>query len=248
MKILIIIPTYNEIENIENLINTIFSLHNDFTILVIDDGSPDGTAQKVMELKQQLFNDRLFIECRPCKMGLGTAYIKGFQWGLERDYDYYFEIDADFSHNPNDLIRLLDKACNEQFDVVVGSRYVKGGSIEGWPWERKFYSFGGSLFARIITWIPIKDTTAGFVCYRKSVLQKMNLNSIQQKGYGFQIEMKFLAWKLGFKLTEIPILFKDRILGTSKMSSKIIFEAFFNVLKMQYAYLMGKYLKEKSHE
>ncbi len=248
MKILIVIPTYNEIENIENLIHTILSLHPDFTILVIDDGSPDGTAHKVLELKERTFQERLFIECRKSKMGLGTAYIKGFLWGLERDYDYFFEIDADFSHNPSDLLRLLDKAHKENFDVVVGSRYVKGGSIEGWPWERKFYSYGGSLFARIITWIPIKDTTAGFVCYRKKVLQKMNLNSIQQKGYGFQIEMKFLAWKLGFKLTEIPILFKDRILGTSKMSSKIIYEAFFNVVKMQFLYLIGKYLGKKSHE
>ncbi|MDI9338442.1 MAG: polyprenol monophosphomannose synthase [Alphaproteobacteria bacterium] len=247
MKLLVIIPTYNEIENIEKLIHYIFKLPSHFDILIIDDNSPDGTAQIVKNLIKTDYSTRLHIIERSGKLGLGTAYILGFKWGLERNYNYLFEMDADFSHNPDDLERLIETA-KKGYDLVVGSRYIRGGGIEGWPLNRWIYSYGGSIFAKMVTFLPIKDTTAGFVCYHKNVLNKMNLNTLNQKGYGFQIEMKYLAWKLGFKLKEIPITFKDRILGTSKMNNSIIYEAFYNVVKMQWTYLKGQYLKNKSNQ
>lgn len=231
-KNLVIIPTYNEIENIEKMIRTVFGLPTRIEILIVDDGSPDGTADKVKEL-QQKFPNQLHIEERQGKLGLGTAYIHGFKWALINNYDYIFEMDCDFSHNPQDLIRLLE-ACENGADVAVGSRYCKGGQISNWPIGRILMSYFASVYVRFILWLPVKDTTAGFKCYRKKVLETIELDRIKFMGYAFQIEMKYRAYKKGFKIQEVPILFTDRILGVSKMSTKIFKEAFLGVLQMRF--------------
>lgn len=232
MEKLVIIPTYNEKENIELIIKAIIDLNQGYDILIIDDGSPDGTADIVRSL-QSSFPTHLFLEERQGKLGLGTAYIKGFKWGLDRGYSYIFEMDADFSHDPADLDRLYE-ACKEGgADLAIGSRYVRGGAIENWPFSRKFISKGGAWYTRLITWMPIKDPTAGFVCYTKKVLSAINLNDIRFVGYAFQIEMKFKTWKLGLKITEVPITFRDRLHGASKMTKGIIQEGIAGVLHMQ---------------
>lgn len=231
MKNLVIIPTYNEIENIEKMVRTVFALARSFDLLIVDDGSPDGTAEKVKEL-QKVYPNQLHLEERKGKLGLGTAYIHGFKWAITRGYDYIFEMDCDFSHNPTDLIRLLE-ACESNADVAVGSRYCKGGRVHNWPIGRILMSYFASVYARLILWLPVKDTTAGFICYRKKVLETINLDSIEFMGYAFQIEMKYTAHKKGFKIIEVPISFTDRVLGVSKMSTKIFKEAFFGVLSMR---------------
>ena len=229
---LVIIPTYKEKENIANIIKAIFDLDKNYHILIIDDNSPDGTAEIVKSLIQE-YPNKLFLEQRTGKLGLGTAYIKGFKWGLERGYEYLIEMDADFSHNPADLERLY-LACKEGgADVAIGSRYVKGGKVENWPFSRILISMGGALYTRIITWMPVKDPTAGFVCYRSKVLSTIDLDKVRFVGYAFQIEMKFKSWKLGFNLQEVFITFKDRIYGASKMSKGIIKEGIVGVLSMQ---------------
>ncbi len=230
---LVIIPTYNEIENIEKMIRTVFSLPNPFHILIVDDGSPDGTANKVKELQVEFF-DKLFIQERKGKLGLGTAYIHGFKWALAKNYDFIFEMDCDFSHNPNDLIR-LQQACENGADVAVGSRYVKGGNVSNWDNKRIFLSYCASIYVRMILWIKVKDTTAGFKCYKRKVLQTINLDAIKFMGYAFQIEMKYRAYKKGFKIAEVPITFIDRVEGVSKMSTKIFKEAFLGVLQMRFS-------------
>ena len=232
MDKIVIIPTFNEKENIEAIINAVLALENNFHVLVIDDGSPDGTANIVRSLIPR-YPGRLFLEERKGKLGLGTAYIHGFKWSLRKGYEYIFEMDADFSHNPQDLIRLFE-ACSNGADVAVGSRYVKGGKLENWPADRILLSKGASIYTRIITGIPVKDTTAGFVCYRRKVLESINLDNIKFIGYAFQIEMKFISWKLGFKIVEVPITFIDRKLGTSKMNKGIIEEGVLGVLKMKW--------------
>ncbi|MES2132810.1 MAG: polyprenol monophosphomannose synthase [Bacteroidota bacterium] len=231
-KNLVIIPTYNEIENIEKMVHTVFSLPREFEILIVDDGSPDGTAAKVKELQKQ-YTGKLHIEERKGKLGLGTAYIHGFKWALARDYDYVFEMDCDFSHNPADLVRLLE-ACEKGADVAVGSRYVKGGKVDNWPIGRILMSYFASVYVRMILWIPVKDTTAGFKCYRRKVLETIDLDLIKFMGYAFQIEMKYRAVKKGFKIVEVPIMFTDRVLGVSKMSTKIFKEAFIGVVQMRF--------------
>lgn len=231
MDKLVIIPTYNEKENIEKIIRKVCSLEGNFHILIVDDGSPDGTAAIVKSLQTE-FSDRLHIAERSDKQGLGTAYIFGFKWALEKGYKYIFEMDADFSHNPDDLIRLYD-ACKNGADVSVGSRYTSGGKIKNWPFDRIFISFGASVYVRMITWMPVKDCTAGFVCYKRDVLEKLPLDKVQFIGYAFQIEMKYRAWKLGFKIKEVPITFVDRKEGVSKMSKGIVKEAIFGVWKMR---------------
>ena len=232
MSKLIIIPTYNEKENIEKIILKVFSLDVDFDILIVDDGSPDGTANIVKET-QKTYPKKLHIVERTGKLGLGTAYIFGFKWALKNNYDYIFEMDADFSHDPDDLIRLY-KACHEEKgDVAIGSRYIKGVNIVNWPMSRLLMSFFASKYVKIITGMPIHDSTAGFKCYKRSVLEKINLEKIQFVGYAFQIEMKFTAWKYGFNVVEVPVIFTDRQEGASKMSGGIFFEAFFGVMKMK---------------
>ena len=232
MANLIIIPTYNEIENIENIIRKIFSLDELFEILIIDDGSPDGTAQNVKELQSE-FSNKLFLEERTGKLGLGTAYIHGFKWALEKDYEFVFEMDADFSHDPDDLPRLLE-ACQENGgDLAIGSRYVKGVNIVNWPMSRLLMSYFASKYVKTITGMPIHDSTAGFKCYKRKVLEKINLDRIEFVGYAFQIEMKFKAWKHGFNIIEVPVIFTDRQEGNSKMSGGIFYEALFGVIKMK---------------
>ena len=232
MANLIIIPTYNEIENIENIIRKIFSLDELFEILIIDDGSPDGTAQNVRELQSE-FSNKLFLEERTGKLGLGTAYIHGFKWALEKDYEFVFEMDADFSHDPDDLPRLLE-ACQENGgDLAIGSRYVKGVNIVNWPMSRLLMSYFASKYVKTITGMPIHDSTAGFKCYKRKVLEKINLDKIEFVGYAFQIEMKFKAWKHGFNIIEVPVIFTDRQEGNSKMSGGIFYEALFGVIKMK---------------
>ncbi len=231
-KALVVIPTYNEIENIEKLLQAIFSLPQQFDVLVVDDNSPDLTALKVQELVSQ-YPNRLFLEQRKGKMGLGTAYIHGFKWGLERDYDYIFEMDADFSHDPNDLPRLLHACEIEGFDVAIGSRYKTGVNVVNWPISRVLLSLGASKYVRWITGMKIYDTTAGFVCYRREVLERINLDKIQFVGYAFQIEMKYKAYLSKFKIIEVPVIFTDRTRGESKMSSGIISEAIFGVISMR---------------
>lgn len=230
---LIIIPTYNEKENIEKIIRKIFSLEKLFHILVIEDGSPDGTAKIVKDLQKE-FKDSLFIEERSGKLGLGTAYIHGFKWALKKDYKYIFEMDADFSHNPADLIRLYDACKNQGADVSIGSRYSKGVNVVNWPMKRVLLSYFASKYVRFITRIPVHDTTAGFVCYKRNVLETIKLHKIRFVGYAFQIEMKFKAWKHAFKIQEVSVIFTDRTEGTSKMSDGIIFEALFGVIKMRF--------------
>ena len=231
-KKLVIIPTYNEIENIEAIIRKVFSLQGEFQVLVIDDGSPDGTASAVKTLMQE-FPGKLHIIERSCKQGLGTAYIAGFKWALERDYDYVFEMDADFSHNPDDLIRLWKACADEGADLSIGSRYCKGISVVDWPIGRIVMSYFASTYVRAVLGMKIFDTTAGFVCYSRKVLETMNLDGVRMKGYGFQIEMKYTAYRLKFKLSEVPIVFTNRQKGTSKMSSGIFGEAFWGVLKLR---------------
>ena len=232
MSKLIIIPTYNEKENIEKIILKVFSLDIDFDILIVDDGSPDGTAEIVKKI-QKTYSKKLHIVERTGKLGLGTAYIFGFKWALKNNYDYIFEMDADFSHDPDDLIRLYKACHDEKGDVAIGSRYIKGVNIVNWPMSRLLMSFFASKYVKIITGMPIQDSTAGFKCYKRSVLEKINLEKIQFVGYAFQIEMKFTAWKYGFNVVEVPVIFTDRQEGASKMSGGIFFEAFFGVIQMK---------------
>ena len=234
MSNIVIIPTYNEIENIEQIIRKVFSLSKVFHLLIVDDGSPDGTADKVKQLQLE-YSDKLFILERKGKQGLGTAYIAGFKWCLAKGYEYIYEMDADFSHNPNDLERLHDACANDGFDIAVGSRYVNGGKVENWPMNRILISYGASVYVRLITWMPVKDCTAGFVCYSRKVLETIDLDSIQFIGYAFQIEMKYRAWKKGFKIKEIPITFVDRKEGISKMTKGIVKEAIIGVWKMKFS-------------
>jgi dolichol-phosphate mannosyltransferase len=241
LKNLVIIPTYNEKENIASIIEKVMGLPSAFQVLVVDDGSPDGTADIVEGLMGK-HPQRIHIQKRSGKLGLGTAYIHGFKWAIKNDFDYIIEMDADFSHNPLDLERLL-AACENGADVSVGSRYVQGGQTENWPLDRKIYSLGGSAYTRIITGMPVKDPTAGFVCYKRKVLDEINFDTIQFIGYAFQIEMKFAAWKLGFKIKEVPITFVDRKIGVSKMSKGIIKEAIFGVLNMQWQSSTGRFIK-----
>ena len=229
---LIVIPTYNEIENIEAIIKAVFAQNDEFHILIVDDNSPDGTADKVREL-QNIYPNRLFLEVRTEKKGLGTAYIYGFQWALARDYEYIFEMDADFSHNPTDLLRLYE-ACQQGADVAIGSRYVKGVNVVNWPLQRILLSYGASIYVRVITGMKIKDPTAGFVCYHRRVLESIDLNTIRFVGYAFQIEMKYRAYLKKFKITEVPIIFTDRTKGKSKMNKSIIREAIFGVIGMRF--------------
>ena len=239
---LVIIPTYNEIENIQIILKAIFSLQLNFHVLVVDDQSPDGTADAVKQLMEnKAYKDQLFIKERRGKLGLGTAYIAGFKWAIENGYEYIFEMDADFSHKPTDLERLY-KTCKEDgYDVAIGSRYVKGGSIVNWPLDRHIYSKGGALYTRLITFMPVKDPTAGFICYKRKVLESINLDEIKFVGYAFQIEMKFTAWKLGFRIKEVSIAFEDRKIGTSKMSGRILKEGVLGVLAIQYKSLFNDY-------
>ena len=237
---IVIIPTYNERENIENIIRAVFALKHGFHILVIEDGSPDGTAAIVKTLQQE-FPERLFMVERKGKLGLGTAYIAGFKWALQRGYEYVFEMDADFSHNPQDLPRLY-RACSEEgADVAIGSRYVSGVNVVNWPMGRVLMSYFASKYERFITGLPIHDTTAGFVCYRRRVLETINLDGIRFKGYAFQIEMKFTAYKCGFKVKEVPVIFINRELGTSKMNSSIFGEAVFGVIRLKWNSWFHKY-------
>ena len=239
MPNIVIIPTYREKENIEAIIKTISSLSIPFDILIIDDNSPDGTADIVKNLQPSMPN--LHIIERPGKLGLGTAYISGFKWALEKDYSYIFEMDADFSHDPNDLIRLY-RACNDNgADLAIGSRYISGVNVVNWPLSRVIMSYVASIYVRIVTGMKIMDTTAGFKCYKREVLENIKPNHIRSVGYGFQIEMKFTAWKLGYKIVEIPIIFTDRKLGTSKMSGGIFNEALWGVLRMKIRSIFTKY-------
>ena len=236
---IVIIPTYNEIENIEAIIRAVFALEKEFDILVVDDNSPDLTALKVKGLQEE-FKDRLFLEVRKQKSGLGTAYIHGFKWCLERSYQYIIEMDADFSHNPKDLERLYDACHNTEADVAIGSRYSNGVNVVNWPLGRVLLSYMASVYVRMITRMKIQDTTAGFVCYRRNVLEKIDLENIKFVGYAFQIEMKFKAFVRKFNIVEIPVIFTDRTKGESKLSSGIISEAIFGVFKMKIKSLFGK--------
>ncbi len=240
MEKIVIIPTYNEKENIASILKAIFSLEQAYHVLIIDDSSPDGTADIVRDL-QQVYKNQLFLEERSGKLGLGTAYIRGFKWSIERGYNFIFEMDADFSHRPSDLQRLYLACKSAGGDVAIGSRYVHGGQIENWPWDRKFYSKGGAFYTRMVTWMPVKDPTAGFVCYRREVLETINFDEIKFVGYAFQIEMKFAAWKLKFKIVEVPITFIDRKLGSSKMNKGILKEGVLGVLKIQWQSLFKNY-------
>ncbi len=229
---LVIIPTYNEKENVEKMLRTVFDLPQPFHVLIVDDGSPDGTAEIVKSLQKE-YEGKLFLEERKGKLGLGTAYIHGFKWALARSYEFIFEMDCDFSHTPADLIRLR-QACLDGADVAVGSRYCSGGKVQNWPLNRIMMSYFASVYVRSVLWVNIKDTTAGFKCYRRKVLQAINLDTIRFIGYAFQIEMKYKAAKLGFKVVEVPIIFVDRLYGVSKMSTKIFKEAFLGVLQMRF--------------
>jgi len=237
---LVIIPTYNEIENVERIIKNVFSLQRDFHILIVDDSSPDGTATKVKEL-QNKYPETLFLIERSGKLGLGTAYITGFEWALTNTYTYIFEMDADFSHNPNDLIRLYNACTKGNADIAIGSRYITGVNVVNWPMSRVLLSWGASKYVSFITGMKIHDTTAGFICYKREVLEKINLDKIKFVGYAFQIEMKFKAYLLKFKIVEVPVIFTDRTRGTSKMSKGIISEAVFGVLTMKFKSLFTKY-------
>lgn len=235
-----IIPTYNERENIEAILQAIHNLQQDFHVLVIDDGSPDGTADIVRSL-QSRFGHTLFLEERAGKQGLGTAYIHGFKWAMAQGYQFIFEMDADFSHSPSDLPRLYEACKQGGADVAIGSRYVRGGGVRNWPRNRVALSKGGSLYTRMILWMPVADQTAGFMCYRKKVLETINLDEIHFVGYAFQIEMKFAAWKLGFRLKEVPILFEDRKFGESKMNRGIVKEGILGVLQLRWFSLFTNY-------
>jgi len=236
---LVIIPTYNEIENIDLIITAVFQLDKEFHILIVDDDSPDKTADKVKGL-QLKYPQKLFLEVRKEKSGLGTAYIHGFKWALANNYEYIFEMDADFSHNPKDLIRLYNTCNSDNADVAIGSRYVKGVNVVNWPLNRVLLSYGASLYVKMITGMRIHDTTSGFICYKREVIKNINLDRIRFVGYAFQIEMKFRAYLSGFKIKEIPIIFTDRIRGTSKMDGKIITEAIYGVLAMKFRSIFSK--------
>ena len=240
MEKLLIIPTYNEKENIESILQAVFNLKQNFHVLIIDDGSPDGTANIVKSLFAK-YPGQLFLEERIGKLGLGTAYILGFNWALAKGYRFVFEMDADFSHDPADLDRLYSACKVGNADVAVGSRYVKSGKIANWPWLRVFISKGGALYTRLITWIPVKDPTAGFVCYKREVLEAINLDEITFVGYAFQIEMKFAAWKLGFRIKEVPITFVDRQFGASKMNKGIVKEGILGVLRLKWMSMFKNY-------
>ncbi|MDX2135998.1 MAG: polyprenol monophosphomannose synthase [Saprospiraceae bacterium] len=231
---LVIIPTYNERDNAEAIVRAVFALPEAFDVLIVDDGSPDGTADIIKALQQDVFAGRLHLLQRTGKLGLGTAYIAGFRWALARRYAFVFEMDADFSHNPNDLVRLLAACRDEGADVAVGSRYCKGGKLENWPMDRIILSRGASLYTSFILWMPVSDPTAGFICYRREVLEAIDLDHIRFVGYAFQVEMKYAAYRLGFRIREVPITFKDREKGQSKMSLNIIREAMLGVLQMRF--------------
>ena len=243
---IVIIPTYNEKENIEKIIRAVFALSKSFHILIIDDGSPDGTASIVKGLMEEEFAGRLFLVERQGKLGLGTAYICGFKWALEHGYNFVFEMDADFSHNPDDLPRLYHACADEGFDVAVGSRYVSGVNVVNWPMGRVLMSYYASRYVQFVTGIPVRDTTAGFKCYRRRVLETVDLDAIRFKGYAFQIEMKFTAYKLGFKIKEVPVIFVNRREGTSKMSGGIFGEALFGVMRLRWAAMSGKIKARKA--
>ena len=242
---IIIIPTYNEKENIENIIRAVFALEKYFHILIIEDNSPDGTADIVKRLQQE-FPERLFMIERKGKLGLGTAYIAGFKWAIEHKYDYIFEMDADFSHNPNDLPRLYNQCANEGYDVAIGSRYVSGVNVVNWPMGRVLMSYFASKYVRFVLGVNIHDTTAGFKCYRREVLETIELDKIRFKGYAFQIEMKYTAYKCGFTIQEVPIIFINRMLGTSKMSGGIFSEALLGVIKLKIGSWTRKYPQKKA--
>ena len=235
----VIIPTYNESENIELIIESVMALESSFHLLIVDDNSPDQTAQKVKVLQSQ-YNNRLFLIERPSKLGLGTAYVQAFKWALQREYQYMFQMDADFSHSPKDLLRLYQCCQNQEIDMVVGSRYVKGVNVVNWPLTRILLSYSASLYVRFLTGMRIYDPTAGFVCYTRKVLEAFNLDQVEFVGYAFQIEMKYKAYKKKFKIKEIPIIFTDRERGTSKLSKGIISEAIFGVIKMRLNTILGK--------
>ena len=241
MERLVIIPTYNEKENVENIIRAVMSLPLDFHVLIIDDGSPDGTADIVKRLQVETYKDSLFLIERAGKLGLGTAYITGFKWAIEHEYDYVFEMDADFSHNPQDLLKLYDACANEGADVAVGSRYITGVNVVNWPMGRVLMSYCASIYVRTVLGVDIRDTTAGFVCYRRQVLETIELDKIRFKGYAFQIEMKFTAHKCGFTIREVPIIFINRVLGTSKMSGGIFSEALLGVIRLKLSSWFRKY-------
>ena len=232
MRNLVIIPTYNELDNIRPMIDKVFSLPEKFDLLVIDDGSPDGTAEIVRE-RQKAYPESLHLIERQGKLGLGTAYLTGFRWALEHGYDYVFEMDCDYSHNPDDLIR-LSAAAAERADLVIGSRYVTGVNVVNWPMKRVLMSYYASAYVRAVTGMPVRDATAGFVCYSAKLLRAMDMDAVEMKGYGFQVEMKYTAWKLGFRIKEVPIIFTERTQGASKMSGGIFREAFFGVLKLRF--------------
>ncbi len=244
---LVIIPTYNEKENIENIIKKIFSFPKEFEILIVDDNSPDGTSSIVKSLQQHHSTNLHLIE-RESKLGLGTAYITGFKWALNHNYDYIIEMDADFSHNPDDLIHLYNACAKDNADMSIGSRYKSGVNVVDWPIGRVLMSYCASIYVRLITGMNIKDTTAGFKCYKRRVLQTIDLDNIKSKGYAFQIEMKFTAWKYGFNIIEIPIVFTDRKKGTSKMSGGIFNEAIWGVIKMKWCSLFKKYSNYSAHK
>lgn len=237
---IVIIPTYNEKENIEAIIRKVMSLEGDFHILIIEDNSPDGTADIVKNLISE-FSERIFMIERAGKLGLGTAYIEGFKWSLEKGYNYIFEMDADFSHNPDDLIRLYDTCKTQGADVAIGSRYISGINVVNWPIGRVLMSYYASAYVRVITGMKIKDTTAGFKCYSRKVLETIELNKIHFKGYAFQVEMKFTAWKFGFDIVEVPIIFTDRQKGKSKMNSSIFGEAVFGIIRMKWQSFFKNY-------
>ena len=244
MKNLVIIPTYNEKENIEAIITAVMELPIEYHVLVIDDGSPDGTAAIVKELMANTYAGKLHLVERSGKLGLGTAYLAGFKWAIEHQYDYIFEMDADFSHNPQDLLKLYDACANQGADVAIGSRYVSGVNVVNWPMGRVLMSYFASKYVRLVLGIDIHDTTAGFVCYRREVLETIELDKIRFKGYAFQIEMKYTAHKCGFKIQEVPIIFVNRVLGTSKMSGGIFSEALLGVVKLRISSWTRKYPKK----
>lgn len=237
---LVIIPTFNELENIQEMVQTVMALEEDFSLLIIDDGSPDGTAAVVKSL-QSTYPDRLHLLERKGKLGLGTAYITGFKWALARSYDFIFEMDCDFSHDPKDLIRLYDSVKDRNYDLAIGSRYITGVNVVNWPIGRVLMSYFASVYVKFITGLPIKDATAGFKCYHRSVLEGIKLEEVKFIGYAFQIEMKFTTWKLGFKIIEVPIIFTDRTKGTSKMSSGIFKEAVLGVIWMKIKSIFSPY-------
>ncbi|HLO81266.1 MAG TPA: polyprenol monophosphomannose synthase [Chitinophagaceae bacterium] len=245
MEKLVVIPTYNEKDNIESIIRYVFNLNKGYHILVVDDSSPDGTGEIVRKMQQEFSG--LHLEVRKGKLGLGTAYIHGFKWGLQKGYQFIFEMDADYSHNPDDLDRLYEACKNGGADVAVGSRYVKDGKVENWPWDRNMLSKGGALYTRLITWMPVKDPTAGFMCYKKEVLAAINLDEVTFVGYAFQIEMKFAAWKLGFIIKEVPITFIDRKLGVSKMNKGIVKEGILGVIAIQWQSMFKNYRRRLSN-